>query len=287
MKAICPRLLAALLGLSLTSWAGAAEPVARPASRPAAIGEPSFEPLIATTTKLNATGDAELHQLIAQLANLKAKRSALRQRLQTARAPDERTAISNGLEVIDEQIRRINDRIGVLQAGETPAPARPVGAVKVAKPHQAALPASSVHLVPPEQIAAAGKQLANSPSITESAARSSAQALLRSTRQPVTNADVEQLAIMVMAQANKEADADLKVQMTAMKQSSAKKKVARDAVGQVQNKKDAKDSTNDLSEEQQRSLQMGQERSDRISQLLSNMQKRQSDTSAAIIQNQK
>ncbi len=282
MKAICPRLLAALLGLSLTSWAGAAEPVA--------VGEASVESLIATAKKLNANDDAELHQRIAQLAMLKSQRSALRQRLQTAQTPDERTAISTGLAVIDEQIQRINDRIRVLQAGETPAPARPVGAVKVTKPHAAALPASSVHLVSPEQIAAAGKQLANSPLITESAARSSAQGLLRSTRQPVTNADVEQLAIMVMAQANKEADADLKVQMTAMKQSSAKKKVVRDAVGQVQNKKDQKDSTNapgDLSEEQQRSLQMDQERSDKISQLLSNMQKRQSDTSAAIIQNQK
>ena len=218
MKTICRGIMSGLLGLGLAALAGATEP----ARQPAVAADSSGEPLIATAGRLAQGDSAELKQLIAQLNLMKQERAVLGQQRNARQAELDRLAsgdadaaraaqlrsqiyaLQTQLDALDQKIQLLNHRIQSLQAREATASGGQATQAVGVKP-QPALPgatlAKPVHPIAHDQIVAAAAKLVKNGAISEAGARNSAQTLLMTNNRPVTNSDIEQLVVQVLAQA--------------------------------------------------------------------------------------
>lgn len=287
--------------LAATALVGATEP----ARQPAVAADSSGEPLIATAGRLAQGDSAELKQLIAQLNLMKQERAVLGQQRNARQAELDRLAsgdadaaraaqlrsqiyaLQTQLDALDQKIQLLNHRIQSLQAREATASGGQATQAVGVKP-QPALPgatlAKPVHPIAHDQIVAAAAKLVKNGAISEAGARNSAQTLLMTNNRPVTNSDIEQLVVQVLAQANKDANADLRDQMAVVKRNNAQKQALRNS---TTNAKDQKDNLPDMSETDQMKLQLLQDRKAKIEQLLSDMMKKTSDTADSVTKNMK
>ena len=287
--------------LAATALVGATEP----ARQPAVAAESSVEPLVATAGNLAKSDSAELKQLIAQLNLMKQERAVLGQQRQARQAEldhlqsgdtdakraaqlrSQIDALQTQLDALDQKMQLLNHRIQSLQAREATASGGQATQAVGVKP-QPALPgatlAKPVHPIAHDQIVAAAAKLVKNGAISEAGARNSAQTLLMTNNRPVTTADIEQLVVQVLAQANKDANADLRDQMAVVKRNNAQKQALRNS---TTNAKDQKDNLPDMSETDQMKLQLLQDRKAKLEQLLSDMMKKTSDTADSVTKNMK
>lgn len=98
----------------------------------------------------------------------------------------------------------------------------------------------------------------------------------------ISEGDIEQLVYLVMAQAAKGASADMKDQM---QQVNAQNKSKANMRGQVSAMKGKIDSMSEMNEMQSMRLQMAMQRKSQMESTLSNILKKQEETSSAIVNN--
>jgi hypothetical protein len=96
----------------------------------------------------------------------------------------------------------------------------------------------------------------------------------------LSNEDVEALAFLVMMQATKDAQSELKNIMDGVKKANRQKQGQRAARNQ-------KDAMSDMSEEESLRLQMAMDRQSKFIQTLSNVEKKMAQTQDSIVQNLK
>lgn len=108
-------------------------------------------------------------------------------------------------------------------------------------------------------------------------------------------ADIEALIELVVMQAAKDADEDLRAQLEAMQKTNQRKAALRKALEASKADEEALrkklegelDSLDDLSQADMMKIQAYQERQSKLEEALSNLMKKKTDTAAAIIQNLK
>jgi hypothetical protein len=96
----------------------------------------------------------------------------------------------------------------------------------------------------------------------------------------LSNADVDALAFMVLMQATKDAQSDLKNMMGGVQQTNQQKQAQRSAQKQ-------QDSMNEMSNEQSLRLQMAMDRLSKLTETLSNIEKKMAQTDDSIVKNLK
>jgi hypothetical protein len=140
-------------------------------------------------------------------------------------------------------------------------------------------------LATPAWIQAEAKKLNADPMIFTDAVRNNCRQHIASLGLGLSPADVETLTIAVMQQATANADADLRAVLAQVKQDNERKAALRKPMGQVH--ADKVSASADSSGVLQMKLQQAMDRRSKFSEALSNLLKKQSETSDAIVQNMK
>lgn len=128
-----------------------------------------------------------------------------------------------------------------------------------------------------------GQRLRKAGGVSESAVQAAARARFGSLG-GVGDGDIMAIAFLVMMDAAKSAQEDLKATMAEVKSMNAAKTRQRAALDR---QKDQRDSLSDLSQEQQLKMQMVMERHNKAVEALSNLMKKMSETQSSIIGNLK
>jgi succinate dehydrogenase/fumarate reductase flavoprotein subunit len=139
-------------------------------------------------------------------------------------------------------------------------------------------------IAPQDEIKAAAASIAQNPAPSLGGARSAALNLLATHRPGYTNTDVENLMVVLLQQAAKENDAELRARMGEMKRKNADKEALRKGREAA---KESRDNPKDASIEDQHKLQDLQNRREQIQRVLSGMTKKSAGTASKVSQNLK
>lgn len=294
MKTTCRVLLGGFASALAASLGWGAEATARPAggattSLESIVGRPD-DPIGSAATEIQQLQE-QLKNLLPLRAQLVLKREADQSGLSAGEAGSDAAAqhqaridaMNTAIGVFDEQIKLIQERIKFLQTRVTPPAAAaqpgPVGLSSGVTP-----PVKPVPRVAPEKIKSAAGALAQTPAMDVAAARKAATGILATSQPGATELEIDQVAVLVLQQASKDADADLRAVLAEAKRENVRKKALRGAVDAAQDKKD---SSSDLFAEISQRISLFQDRYAKAERALAELRKKISDTTSGIISNQK